>query len=95
MPFQFQPGGGIAFNASSGAFVAMSSTSITSRRLFVQPTLRMRVSLDSGTTYGVVGPQDSGRAHDFGVTDPSTISIKSDTGSAGTCYWWTLDAGES
>ena len=95
MPFQFQPGGGVAFNGSAGAFVAMSATSVTNRRLMVQPSLRMRVSLDGGTTYGVVGPQDSGRAHDFGVTDPSTISIKSDTTNSGTCYWWTLDAGES
>lgn len=94
MPFQYQPGGGIAFNANSGAFVLMSATSVPNRRLMVQPTLRMRVSLD-GTNYGVVGPQDSGRAHDFGVTDPNTLSIKSDTSGSGTCYWWTLDAGES
>ena len=63
--------------------------------LFVGTELGLWVSLDGGTTYGVVGPQDSGRAHDFGVTDPSTISIKSDTTNSGTCYWWTLDAGES
>jgi len=95
MPLQIHSGAGTAFNSSAGAFVALSATSVPNRRLFVQPNLRLRVSLDGGTTYGVVGAQDSGRAHDFGVTDPSTITIKSDTGSSGTCYWWTLDAGES
>lgn len=91
----FIPGGATAFNGSAGAFVALTATSVPNRRLFIQPTLRMRISLDGGTTYGIVGAQDAGRAHDLGVTNPSVLLIKSDTSTAGTCYWWTLDAGES
>jgi hypothetical protein len=91
----FIPGGTTAFNGSAGAFVAMSATSVPNRRLFVQPSQRMRISLDGGTNYGIVGAQDTGRAHDLGITNPNTLSIKSDTSTSGNCYWWTLDAGES
>ena len=91
----FIPGGSTAFNVSGGAFVALTATSVPNRRLFMQPSTRMRISLDGGTTYGILGAQESGRAHDLGITNPNTLTIKSDSSTAGTCYWWTLDAGES
>ena len=91
----FIPGAATAFNLNSGAWLPLTATSVPNRRLFIQPSQRMRISLDAGTNYGIVGAQDAGRAHDLGVTNPNALTIKSDTGSAGTCYWWTLDAGES
>lgn len=90
-----QPGANRNFNGSAGAYVTMATANVANRRLFIQPNKRLRISLDGGTTYGVVGALDSGRSHDLGVTDPFTLSILSDETSSGTCYWWTLDAGES
>jgi len=90
-----QPGAARNFNGSASTYVTLHTSSVPNRRLFIQPNKRLRISLDSGVTYGVVGALDSGRAHDLGVTDPLNLSILSDETSSGTVYWWTLDAGES
>lgn len=91
----FQPGGTTSYNGNAGAFVALSASSIPNRRLFLQASTRVQLSLDGGTTHAVLGSTDFGRSHDLGVTNPNLISVRSDQSATGTAYFWTLDPGES
>jgi hypothetical protein len=92
MPVQFH--GLITANASSGAYVPLSATSVPNRRLYVQPNADCTFSsVLAGTNAIRLASGVAGR-YDFGVTDLANVFVRSN-GSATTVSVWSFDPGES
>jgi hypothetical protein len=82
-------------NANTGAWAPLGPAT-TGKRIFVQPFANTNFSNDPGGVGAVtlLGGNANAR-YDFGVSDPSTIYVRSNSGTATNASVWAFDAGES